>query len=103
MSEHNKAQIRRVIEEAYNRSDPSVVDEMAANDLVIHAPSQQNRGREGVPATSRQVRLPGADIDRIIGGKVVACWAHVEELGLMRQLGVIEADPAASGRVGERR
>jgi predicted ester cyclase len=32
----------------------------------------------------------GADIDRIVGGKVIECWAHMDELGLMRQLGVVE-------------
>ena len=33
--------------------------------------------------------MAGTDIDRIAGGKVVECWAHVDELGLMRQLGVV--------------
>jgi steroid delta-isomerase-like uncharacterized protein len=136
MSEANKAQIRRVIEEVHNRGDLAVVDEVAASDLVIHAPSQEIRGREGakhyvaalragfpnlhftiedqiaegdrvvtrwvargthggtfqnVPATGRDVRLVGTDIDRMAGGKVVECWTHVDELGLMQQLGVVEA------------
>jgi steroid delta-isomerase-like uncharacterized protein len=136
MSEQNKAQIRRVIEEVYNRGDLGVIDEVAASDLVIHASSQEIHGREGakqyvaalragfpdlhftveaqiaegdmvvtrwtargthrgkfqsVPATGRKIRLAGTDIDRIIGGKVVECWAHVDELGLMQQLGAIEA------------
>jgi steroid delta-isomerase-like uncharacterized protein len=136
MSEQNKAHIRRVIEEVYDRGDLRVVDEVAASDLVIHAPSQEIRGREGakqyvaalragfpdlrftvedqvaegdmvvtrwtargthggefqgVPATGREIRLAGTDIDRIAGGKVVECWAQVDELGLMRQLGVLPA------------
>ena len=33
MSEQNKAQVRRVIEEIYNRGDLDVVDELAASDL----------------------------------------------------------------------
>ena len=135
MSEQNKAHIRRVIEEVYNRGDLAVVDEVAASDLVIHASSQDIRGREGakqyvttlragfpdlhftiedqvaegdmvvtrwtargthtgsfqgVPATGRKIQLMGTDIDRIVDGKVVECWAHVDELGLMRQLGVVE-------------
>jgi steroid delta-isomerase-like uncharacterized protein len=135
MSEANKAHIRRVIEEVYNRGDLAVVDEVAASDLVIHASSQDIRGREGakqyvtalragfpdlrftiedqvaegdqvvtrwsacgthegtfegIPATGRPVRLVGADIDRIVGGKVIECWVHMDELGLMRQLGVVE-------------
>jgi steroid delta-isomerase-like uncharacterized protein len=136
MSEQNKAQIRRVIEQVYSRGNLAVVDEVAATDLVIHASSQEIRGREGakqyvaalrtgfpdlsftiedqiaegdmvvtrwtargthrgefqnVPATGKEVRLAGTDIDRMIGGKVVECWAHVDELQLMRQLGVIAA------------
>jgi len=136
MSERNKAHIRRVIEEVYNRGDLGVVDEVAASGLVIHAASQDIRGTEGakqyvaamragfpdlhftiedqiaegdmvvtrwtargthagefqgVPATGRDVRIAGTDIDRIVGGKVAECWAHVDELGLMRQLGVVEA------------
>jgi steroid delta-isomerase-like uncharacterized protein len=136
MSEQNKARIRRVIEEVYNRGDLALVDEVAASDLVIHAGPQDIRGREGakqyvaalragfpdlrftiedqvaecdmvvtrwtargthggafqgLPATGREVRMAGTDIDRIVGGKVVECWAHVDELGLMRQLGVVAA------------
>jgi steroid delta-isomerase-like uncharacterized protein len=136
MSEQNKAHIRRVIEEVYNRGDLSVVDEVAASDLIIHAASQEIRGRDGakqyvaalrtgfpdlrftvegqvaegnmvvtrwsargthagefqgIPATGREIRLAGIDIDRIVGGRVVECWAHVHEFGLMRQLGVIAA------------
>jgi steroid delta-isomerase-like uncharacterized protein len=136
MSERNKAHIRRVIEEVYNRGDLDVVDEVAASDLVIHASSQDIRGREGakqyvaalragfpdlhftiedqvaegdmvvtrwvargthagefqgIPATGKKVRLAGTDIDRLIGGKVAECWAHVDELDLMRQLGIIAA------------
>jgi len=141
MSEQNKAQIRRVIEEVYNQGDLDVVDDVAASDLVIHASSKEIHGREGakqyvaafragfpdlrftvedqiaegdtvvtrwtacgthrgefqgVPATGREVRLAGTDIDRIIGDKVVECWAHVDELGLLRQLGAIEPDPLGS-------
>ena len=136
MSERNKAHMRRVIEEIYNRGDLDLVDELAASDLVIHASSQEIRGREGakryvaalrtgfpdlhftiedqiaegemvvtrwtargthrgefqgVPSTGRPVRLTGSDIDRIVGGKVIECWAQVDELGLMQQLGAVEA------------
>ncbi len=143
MSEQNKARIRRVIEEAYSRGDLGVVDEVAAKDLVIHAPSQDIHGRDGakqyvtmlrkafpdlhftvedqiaegdmvvtrwtargthkgqfqdVPATGREIRLVGTDIDRMTDGKVVECWAHVDELGLMQQLGAIGADGARGPR-----
>lgn len=136
MSEQNKAQVRRVIEEIYNRGDLDVVDDVAASDLVIHTASEDIRGHDGVKryvaalrtafpdlhltiedqiaegdmvatrwtargthtgefqgiaATGREVRVAGSDIDRIIDGKTVECWAHVDELGLMQQLGVAAA------------
>ena len=138
MSEQNKARIRRVIEEAYSRGDLSVVDEVAASNLVIHASSQDIRGREGakqfvtmfrtafpdlkftiedqiaegdmvvtrwtargthagefqgIPATGRAVRVAGTDIDRIVDGKTVDCWVHMDQFGLMQQLG----EPDAAG------
>lgn len=44
---------------------------------------------QGVPPTGKQVRVMGVDIGRIVDGKVVECWPIVDELGLMRQLGVV--------------
>ena len=132
MSERNKAHIRRVIEEVYNRGDLGAVAEVASSDLVIHAPSGDMRGHEGVrayvaalrtgfpnltitiedqvaegdmvvtrwvargthrgpfnglPGTGKDVVVAGTDIDRFAGGKVAECWTHVDELGLLRQLG----------------
>ena len=31
--------------------------------------------------------MAGTDIDRIVDGKTVECWAHVDQLGLLQQLG----------------
>ena len=134
MSEQNKAQVRRVIEEVYNRGDLAAVDELAASELVIHAASGDIRGREGakayvaalragfpdlhltvedqvaegdmvitrwtargthrgefqgLPPSGKSVRVAGTDIDRIVEGRTVECWAHVDELGLMQQLGAV--------------
>ena len=47
MSERNKAHVRRIIEEVYNRGDLGAVAEVASSDLVIHAPSGDIRGHEG--------------------------------------------------------
>ena len=134
MSEQDKAQVRRVIEEVYNRGDLAAVDELAASELVIHAASGDIRGREGakayvaalragfpdlhltvedqvaegdmvitrwtargthrgefqgLPPSGKSVRVAGTDIDRIVEGRTVECWAHVDELGLMQQLGAV--------------
>jgi steroid delta-isomerase-like uncharacterized protein len=71
----------------------TIEDQIAEGDKVVtrwtargtHAGTFQS-----MPATGRKFRLAGADIDRIVDGKVVECWAHVDELGLMRQLGAVE-------------
>lgn len=70
----------------------TVEDQIAEGDRVVTR--WQGRGThagefQGIPATGRPVRLAGMDVDRIADGKVVECWAHVDELGLMRQLGVV--------------
>jgi steroid delta-isomerase-like uncharacterized protein len=46
---------------------------------------------QGVPATGKHVTFSGLDLDRIVDGRVVECWANVDELGLMQQLGAIPA------------
>src|ERR671911_11349 len=80
MSEHNKAQIRRVIEQAYSRGELGVVDEVAANDLIIHAPSQEIRGREGAKQFITMLRTGFPDLhftveDQIAeGDMVVTRW-----------------------------
>ena len=46
----------------------------------------------GIAPTGKRIRLVSVDIDRIVDGKAVECWANMDELGLLRQLGVIEED-----------
>lgn len=134
MSEQNKAQVRRVLEEVYNQGRLEVVDDVASSNLIIHARSHDVHGRagarqyvttlregfpdihftvedqiaegdkvvtrwtargthkgdfQGIPASGKAVRIAGAEIDRLIDGKVVECWNHIDELGLMQQLGVV--------------
>jgi predicted ester cyclase len=43
----------------------------------------------GVAPTGNQVTFTGIDILRIADGKVVEHWGNVDELGMLRQLGVI--------------
>ncbi len=47
MSEQNKLQARRFFEEAWNRGDLAVLDEILAGDYVGHAPTGDIHGREG--------------------------------------------------------
>jgi steroid delta-isomerase-like uncharacterized protein len=43
----------------------------------------------GMPATGKAVRLEGITVFRIAVNKVVEEWTHADQLGLMRQLGII--------------
>jgi steroid delta-isomerase-like uncharacterized protein len=43
----------------------------------------------GIPPTGRAVTLPGVHVMRIADGKVIEHWGSNDDLGLMRQLGVI--------------
>jgi steroid delta-isomerase-like uncharacterized protein len=45
----------------------------------------------GIPATGRSVTLPGVHVLRIADGRIAEHWGSNDDLGLMRQLGVIQA------------
>ena len=45
----------------------------------------------GIPPNNKEVRFWVIEIDRFAGGKLVECWARVDTLGLMQQLGAIPA------------
>jgi predicted ester cyclase len=43
----------------------------------------------GIPPTGKRVEMPGVHIGRIKDGKVIEHWGSNDDLGLMRQLGVV--------------
>ena len=45
----------------------------------------------GVPPSGTVCSLPGINVFRIRDGKIVERWGRVDELGLLRQLGVVSA------------
>jgi steroid delta-isomerase-like uncharacterized protein len=45
----------------------------------------------GVPASGRPVDLPGINVWRVRQGRIVERWGRVDELGLLRQLGLAPA------------
>ena len=68
----------------------TIEEQIAEGDKVM--PRWTARGTHrgefrGILGTGKTVRMTGSDIDR----KTVECWAQVDELGLMRQLGVAGA------------
>ncbi|GAA3114386.1 steroid delta-isomerase-like uncharacterized protein [Kribbella aluminosa] len=45
----------------------------------------------GVPATGKTVTLPGINIFRVRDGRIVERWGQMDQLSLLRQLGVVPA------------
>ena len=50
----------------------------------------------GIPATGKQVSLPGIIITRLANGKAVEQWTNYDDLGLLQQLGVVPSSGQAS-------
>jgi steroid delta-isomerase-like uncharacterized protein len=50
----------------------------------------------GLPATGRPVRLEGLSLIRLENGKAAEIWDFDDQLGMLRQLGVNPAPPAAT-------
>ena len=45
----------------------------------------------GVPGSGQNVNLPGINVWRVSQGRIVERWGRVDELGLLRQLGLVPA------------
>jgi predicted ester cyclase len=43
----------------------------------------------GIAATGKPVTVAGIDVFRIAGGQIVELWQHLDQLGMLQQLGVI--------------
>jgi steroid delta-isomerase-like uncharacterized protein len=70
---------------------------VAENDIVVErftATGTHQGPLMGVPGTGHTITLPGVNIFRIQDGKIVERWGRLDELGLLRQLG-IAPDPTA--------
>lgn len=65
---------------------------VAEDDIVVEnfTASGTHRGKPmmGVPASGQTVSLPGINIFRIRDARIVERWGRLDELGLLRQLGL---------------
>jgi steroid delta-isomerase-like uncharacterized protein len=73
----------------------SDVDQLVAEgDVVVERFTASGTHRAelmGVPATGRTIVLQGINVFRVDGNKIVERWGRLDELGLLRQLGLITA------------
>jgi steroid delta-isomerase-like uncharacterized protein len=87
----------RLAAEMFRRALPdwhSELDQMVAEaDIVVErfTASGTHTGGElmGVPANGRGIVLAGINIFRIDGDRIVERWGRLDELGLLRQLGLV--------------
>ncbi len=146
-AEDNKALVRRYCEEAWNKHNPAVVDQIYATDFVDRSPDIPGipHTRDGLkqfmgvylrafpdanmtiddqlvdgdrvvtrwtgrgtqtgqfmemPPSGKKVAVPGVQINRFSGGKIVEEWTLFDQLGMLQQLGAIPAtaQPAVAAR-----
>ncbi|MFD8783579.1 ester cyclase [Kitasatospora sp. NPDC059599] len=66
---------------------------VAENDMVVErfsATGTQLGEIFGAPATGRTVTLRGINIFRLREGRIVERWGRLDDLGLLRQLGLVQ-------------
>ena len=77
-------------------SDPGLL--IGEGDLVVEqfvASGTQRGDVMGVSADGRTVSLAGINIFRVRDGEIVERWGRLDDLGLLRQLGLVPATTAA--------
>lgn len=70
----------------------SIEDQIAEGDKVVtrYTARGTHRGEfMGIAPTGEQVEVPGINIVRIEGGKIVESWGNSDQLGMMRRLGAV--------------
>ena len=71
----------------------SEVDQLVAEDDIVverFTASGTHRGElMGVPGSGRTVVLRGINVFRVEGDRIVERWGRLDELGLLRQLGLV--------------
>jgi predicted ester cyclase len=90
--------------EVFRRAFPDWRSEVqqliAEGDIVVErfiARGTHSGSVMGEQPTEREVVLRGINIFRIADDKIVERWGRLDELGLLQQLGVSAAQPAAAG------
>jgi steroid delta-isomerase-like uncharacterized protein len=86
----------------YRRAFPdarsTVEDQVAEEDKVVTRWRARgtHRGELGpIAPTGREFEIDGVTIERIAGGKIAEVWVARDELGLLRQLGLVPEREAA--------
>lgn len=77
----------------------TIEDQIAEGDRVVtrwSARATHKGAYQGIPPTGRQGVVTGITIYRLANGKFVEGWTNLDELGMLRQLGILPA-PGQAG------
>jgi steroid delta-isomerase-like uncharacterized protein len=80
-----------------------VLDQVAEGDRVLTrwvASATHTGTFQGVPPTGRRGVVSGMTLHRIADHKLVECWTNLDELGMLRQLGVAPTPPTTDASGG---
>jgi steroid delta-isomerase-like uncharacterized protein len=78
--------------DAFPDGHTTVEDVIAEGDTVAYRWSFRGSHQGelmGIPPTGKEVTITGITVDRISGGKIDEEWNNFDQLGLLRQLGVV--------------
>jgi steroid delta-isomerase-like uncharacterized protein len=88
---------------AFPDLEMTVDKQVAERDLVAvrwTARGSNTGTGNGIPATGRTVQITGTTLFRMADGQIAEEWTCADSLGLMRQLGLLAATPAAAPSTG---
>ena len=80
--------------------DVTIEDQIAEGDKVVTrwtARGTNSAPLHGMPPTGKAVRVTGANVARLAGGKIVESWFNFDMLTLLRQLGAIPTPEQPTG------
>jgi steroid delta-isomerase-like uncharacterized protein len=92
-------QLITMVREAFPDWSYTIEDMVTEGDKVAIRWIAQGTHRShflGIPPTSKQVKVPGINIERIVDGKIVEWWHNFDMLGWLQQLGVVPPPGQAS-------
>jgi len=78
--------------EAFPNTTFTIRDQIDSGDKVVTRWTVEGTHKGtlmGIPATGKDAKVTGINIDRFVDGKVAESWGNWDALGMMRQLGVI--------------
>jgi steroid delta-isomerase-like uncharacterized protein len=78
--------------EAFSEQEYTIEEQVVEGDLVatrVTWRATHSGPFQGVPATGRQIAVGGIAIAHIENGRIVERWLNMDQMGMLKQLGVV--------------